>query len=331
MPNIGTLKTPERATRNATPWVATGAVFALLALSHGWSSYPLYLMTQVLIFGIAAMGLNLLVGFTGQVSLGHSAFFAFGAYGVAVLSTKMGLPYYVSIPASTLLCYILGYLFGFPALRLPMLYLALSTFAIAVVTPQALKWKQIAWLTGGVQGLVLGKPEFPLIAVDKTEWGILAVALLLALLAFLIARRTLDSQFGRLIDAVRDQPLAAEAGGVNVTLLKTQIFGMSAAYTGLAGGLGAMSSQFVSPESYPFFLSVSLLVASLVGGVRSLLGAFVGAAFIVFVPNAAESLSQSAPSLIFGIALVAVVFIAPDGIAGAAKSVWQRRTSARRA
>lgn len=302
----------------------------LLALSHGWSTYPLFLLTQVLIFGIAAMGLNLLVGYTGQVSLGHSAFFALGAYGVAVLCSHVGMPYYVSIPASTILCYLLGYLFGFPALRLPMLYLALSTFAIAVVTPQALKWKQIAWLTGGVQGVVLDKPTFPFVAVEKTEWGILAVTLLLALFAFLIARRTLSSQFGRVIDAVRDQPLAAEAGGINVTLVKTQMFGMSAAYTGLAGGLGAMSSQFVSPESYPFFLSVSLLVASLVGGVRSLLGAFVGAAFIVFVPNMAESLSQSAPSLIFGLALVAVVFVAPQGIAGAVKSLWQRHSLSRR-
>jgi branched-chain amino acid transport system permease protein len=331
MSHIATSKAPARATRKVTAWVATGAVLALMAVSHGWSSYPLFLMTQVLIFGIAAMGLNLLVGYTGQVSLGHSAFFALGAYGVAVLCTKAGLPYYVSIPASTLLCYVLGYLFGFPALRLPMLYLALSTFAIAVVTPQALKWKQIAWLTGGVQGVVLGKPQFPWIGADRTDWGILAVALLIALLAFLIARRALDSQFGRVIDAVRDQPLAAEAGGVNVTLVKTQMFGMSAAYTGLAGGLGAMSSQFVSPESYPFFLSVSLLVASLVGGARSLLGAFVGAAFVVFVPNVAESLSQSAPSLIFGLALVAVVFMAPQGIAGTVRNLWQRSLIARRA
>jgi branched-chain amino acid transport system permease protein len=330
MSNTATSKTPARASRRATAGVATGAVLALLAVSHGWSSYPLFLVTQVLIFGIAAMGLNLLVGYTGQVSLGHSAFFALGAYGVAVLCANVGLPYYVSIPASTLLCYVLGYLFGFPALRLPMLYLALSTFAIAVVTPQALKWKQIAWLTGGVQGVVLGKPQFPLVAADKTEWAIMVVALLLAVIAFLIARRTLDSQFGRLIDAVRDQPLAAEAGGVNVTLVKTQMFGMSAAYTGLAGGLGAMSSQFVSPESYPFFLSVSLLVASLVGGVRSLLGAFLGAAFIVLVPNVAESLSQSAPSLIFGVALVAVVFMAPQGIAGTVKSLWQRSLAVRR-
>jgi branched-chain amino acid transport system permease protein len=330
MTKLATSKMQVRATRKSNVWVATAAMLLLLALSHGWSTYPLFLLTQVLIFGIAAMGLNLLVGYTGQVSLGHSAFFALGAYGVAVLCSHVGMPYYVSIPASTILCYLLGYLFGFPALRLPMLYLALSTFAIAVVTPQALKWKQIAWLTGGVQGVVLDKPTFPFVAVEKTEWGILAVTLLLALFAFLIARRTLSSQFGRVIDAVRDQPLAAEAGGINVTLVKTQMFGMSAAYTGLAGGLGAMSSQFVSPESYPFFLSVSLLVASLVGGVRSLLGAFVGAAFIVFVPNMAESLSQSAPSLIFGLALVAVVFVAPQGIAGAVKSLWQRHSLSRR-
>jgi branched-chain amino acid transport system permease protein len=293
----------------------------LLGWAYGWQSYPLYLLTQVLTLSIAVMGLNLLVGYTGQISLGHSTFFALGAYGVAVLGTQLGLPYYLSLPASTLLCYVLGFLFGFPAMRLPLLYLALSTFAIAVVTPQALKWKQIAWLTGGVQGIVLEKPAFWGLSADKTEWGILAAVLGAALFAFVVARRTLESQFGRVLDAVRDQPLAAEAGGVNVTQVKTQMFGMSAAFTGLAGGLGAMSSQFVSPESYPFFLSVSLLVASLVGGARSLAGAVIGACFVVFVPNFAESISQSAPGLIFGFALVAVVFIAPHGLVGTFKKI----------
>lgn len=315
--------------RKSAHWAGLIALAAVLYWGYGWQSYPLYLLTQVLIYGIAVMGLNLLVGYTGQVSLGHSAFFALGAYGVAVLCTKLGWPYYLSIPASTLLCYVMGFLFGFPALRLPMLYLSLSTFAIAVVIPQALKWKQISSFTGGVQGLVLEKPVFRGISPEKTEWAVLALIMILAVVVFLAARRTLGSQFGRLVDAAKDQPLAAEAGGVDVTKIKTQMFGMSAAYTGLAGGLGAMASQFVSPESYPFLLSVSLLVASLVGGVRSLLGAFVGAAFIVFVPNFAESISQSAPGLIFGIALVAVVFIAPEGLVGMSKDLWSRFSSQR--
>jgi branched-chain amino acid transport system permease protein len=306
--------------RVATPWLILVAL-AVLAWTYGWQSYPLYLLTQVLTLSIAVMGLNLLVGYTGQISLGHSAFFAMGAYGVAVLGTQLGLPYYLSLPASTLLCYVLGFLFGFPAMRLPLLYLALSTFAIAVVTPQALKWKQIAWLTGGVQGIVLEKPTFWGVSADKTEWAILVVVLGASLFAFVMARRTVESQFGRVIDAVRDQPLAAEAGGVHVAQVKTQMFGMSAAFTGLAGGLGAMTSQFVSPESYPFFLSVSLLVASLVGGARSLAGAAIGACFVVFVPNFAESISQSAPGLIFGFALVAVVFIAPHGLVGTIKKI----------
>ena len=131
----------------------------------------------------------------------------------------------------------------------------------------------------------LGGIEIP------SEWGLLMLALGSAVVAFVIAHRLISSQFGRLVDACRDQPLAAEAGGIDVTRIKTQMFGLSAAYTGFAGSLMAVSSQFVSPESFPFFLSITLLVGSFVGGVRSLSGAFLGAAFIVLVPNFSEAIS----------------------------------------
>ena len=297
-------------------WALAIAMLALLAWSFGWKSYPLFLITQILIFGIAILGLNLLTGYTGQISLGHGAFFALGAYCAAVLAHQLGWPFYAGIPAAAVLCFVAGFLFGFPALRLPMLYLALSTFAVAVVTPQTLKWKRIEWLTGGVQGIVLEKPVFPGALAGKADWCIMILVALCALAALLLARRILRSQFGRLIDASRDQPLAATAGGLDVTKIKTQMFGLSAAYTGLAGALSVLASQFASPESFPFLLSVSLLVGSFVGGIRSLGGAFIGAAFIVLTPNLAESISQSAPWLVFGVALMAVVFVAPHGIGG---------------
>lgn len=310
------------------PWLRWAAVVAglgLLAWSFGWQSYPLYVMTQVLIYGIAIMGLNLLTGYTGQISLGHSAFFALSAYATAVLSHHLGWPFYVSVPMATLLCFVVGFLFGFPALRLPMLYLALSTFAVAVVTPQALKWKRIEGLTGGVQGIIIEKPTFPGVLTDRADWAIMACVAACALGAFLLARRILGSQFGRLVDASRDQPLAAAAGGLNITAIRTQMFGLSAAFTGLAGALSVIAGQFVSPESFPFLLSISLLVGSFVGGVRSLGGAFLGAAFIVLTPNMAESLSKSAPWLIFGLALMTVVFLAPNGLSGWIASLWRRR------
>lgn len=310
-------------------WTAPAMALALLALlawAFGWQSYPLFVLTQVLIFGIAILGLNLLTGYTGQISLGHGTFFALGAYCAAVLAHQFGWPLYLGIPAAAAICYAVGFLFGFPALRLPMLYLALSTFAVAVVTPQTLKWKRIEWLTGGVQGIVLDKPTFPgVLAADKSDWGILVCVAACALLALLLARRILGSQFGRLIDASRDHPLAATAGGLDVTAIKTQMFGLSAAYTGLAGALSVLASQFASPESFPFLLSVSLLVGSFVGGIRSLGGAFIGAAFIVLTPNLAESISQSAPWLVFGVALMLVVFIAPHGIGGLLQGAWRRR------
>jgi branched-chain amino acid transport system permease protein len=171
----------------------------------------------------------------------------------------------VGVPVAALLCFVAGFLFGFPALRLPMLYLALSTFAVAVVTPQALKWKKIEWLTGGVAGIVLEKPVFPGVLADRADWAIMACVAACALCAFLLARRILGSQFGRLVDASRDQPLAAAAGGLDITALRTQMFGLSAAFTGLAGALSVVAGQFVARE-LSFLLSVSLLVGSFVGG-----------------------------------------------------------------
>ena len=317
---MSTMSAPLNIRPVASPtwlrWTASVVGLALLAWSFSWQSYPLYVMTQVLIYGIAIMGLNLLTGYTGQISLGHSAFFAIGAYTAAVLSHHLGWPFYVA-----------GFLFGFPALRLPMLYLALSTFAVAVVTPQALKWKKIEWLTGGVAGIVLEKPVFPGVLADRADWAIMACVAACALCAFLLARRILGSQFGRLVDASRDQPLAAAAGGLDITALRTQMFGLSAAFTGLAGALSVVAGQFVAPENFPFLLSVSLLVGSFVGGVRSLWGAFLGAAFIVLTPNLAESVSQSAPWMIFGFALLAVVFLAPNGLSGWITSLWRRRAN----
>lgn len=317
-----------RSTGNASRWALAAALLGLLAWSASWPSYPLYVVAQVLLYGIGVMGLNLLTGYTGQVSIGHGAFFAIGAYCTAVLDTQLGWPYFASVPASVLACFAAGWLFGFPALRLPLLYLALSTFAIAVVTPQTLKWKKIEWLTGGVQGLVLHRPDFGPLA-QRADWCIAVAVALGATGAFALARRLTDSQFGRLLDAVRDHPLAAESAGVHVTALRAQMFGVSAAYTGLAGALSAFAGQFVSPESFPFLLSISLLVGSFVGGVRSLGGAFVGAAFVVLTPNFAESVSKSAPWLIFGLALLAVVFLAPSGAAGVVKTVARRWTALR--
>ncbi|HVZ44269.1 MAG TPA: branched-chain amino acid ABC transporter permease [Ramlibacter sp.] len=305
-----------RAARAAM--TAVGAV-ALLAFAYHWKSYPVYLLTQVLLCGMAIMGLNLLIGYTGQVSVGHGAFFALGAYSVAVLTTAWGWPYFAALPAAPLVCLAAGWLFGYPALRLPMLYLALSTFAVAVVTPQTLKWKGIEWLTGGVQGIVLRKPQFPGLAAGKTEWGVLAVTTVLALGLLWAMRRIVRSPYGRLIDASRDHAPAAEACAVDVTSLKTQMFGLSAAATGLAGGLGAMSSRFVAPESYTLFLSISLLVGSLVGGTRGLWGAFAGGAFIVLVPNLGEAVAPSAPGAVFGAALILVVFLGPSF------TRWRRR------
>ena len=304
--------------------IGLGAALALaLAVPFWASSYHTFQLTLVVLYAIALMGLNLLTGYNGQISLGHGAFYAIGAYVTAVLVHKLGVPYWATVPASGLVCLGVGFLFGLPALRLEGLYLALATFALALVTPQILKFKNFASWTGGVQGILMDKPDAPWdLPLDGDQW-LYFFCLALALPLFWAARNMVASRTGRAMMAIRDHPVAAASMGVNTALTKSLTFGVSAFYTGIAGSLGGIVVGFVAPDSFTILLSLSFLVGVVVGGLASIWGAIFGALFIVFVPNYADQISdllgeraKALPWAIYGLLLIAFMYLMPTGVVG---------------
>jgi branched-chain amino acid transport system permease protein len=279
-------------------------------------SYLVFQSTLVITYALALLGLNLLTGFNGQISLGHGAFFALGAYAAAMLMEHAGWPYWATLPAAALLGGTLGYLFGLPALKLDGVYLALATFALGVATPQLLKHKGFEAWTGGSQGMVLMKPDAPPgLPLDADQW-LYFFCLFVALALFWLARNLLRGAVGLSLVAVRDHPIAAQAMGVDNARVKTITFAISAACTGVAGALSAVVVQFIAPDSFTVFLSITLLVGAVVGGLSSLSGALYGAIFIQFVPQFAEQVSKAAPWAVYGAILLALMLVWPTGVAG---------------
>jgi len=280
------------------------------------SNYRVFQLTLTLVYAIALLGLNMLTGYNGQISLGHGAFYAIGAYVAAVLMDKFGVPYWLTIPAAGLVCLVVGFLFGLPALRLEGVYLALATFALGVAMPQILKYKGFEHWTGGVQGIVIVKPEPPeWSGLTQDQW-LYFVVLVCAVALFVIGWNILRGRMGRAMVAIRDQPIAATAMGVNTAMVKSLTFGVSAMYTGIAGALGAIVIQFVAPDSFNVFLSITLVVGVVIGGLASIPGAIYGALFIQFIPNVADQISKAAPWAIYGVFLIVFMYVMPGGVAG---------------
>jgi branched-chain amino acid transport system permease protein len=297
---------------------------AACALPLVLSDYRVFQLTLVLVYAIALLGLNMLTGYNGQVSLGHGAFYAIGAYCAAILMDKWGVPYWATLPVAGAVCLVAGFLFGLPALRLEGLYLALATFALGVSLPQLLKYHHLEAWTGGVQGITIIKPDPPELLksaglnLNADQW-LYFFSLAVMALMFLLGRNLLNGRVGRAMVAIRDNPVAAQAMGINTALYKSLTFGVSAMYTGVAGALGAIAVQFVAPDSFNIFLSLALLIGIVVGGLASISGAIYGAFFIQFVPNIADVVSKAAPWAIFGLFLIGFVYLMPAGIAGAVR------------
>lgn len=299
-------------------------VAALLVCPFVLRNFQIFQLNLMLIYAIAILGLNLLTGINGQFSLGHGAFYAIGAYTAAILMDGFDVSYVATLPAAGLICFFAGFLFGFPALRLEGIYLALATFALAVATPQMLKLSILEHWTGGVQGIVILKPEAPLgLPLNQDQW-LYFFTLGVGLFLYWIARNIVLSRSGRALMSIRDNPLAAKAMGINVALYKTLAFGVSAFFTGIAGALGAIVVQFVAPDSFTFTLSVALLVGLVVGGVGWLPGALLGGAFIVFVPNIAEELSKGLSGAMYGIMLILIIYLMPSGAGGLIRTITDR-------
>ena len=296
-----------------------------IALPFVASSYRTFQFTLVMVYAIALLGLNILTGYNGQISLGHGAFYAIGAYCTAILMDQLGMPYWATVPVAGAVCLVAGFLFGLPALRLEGLYLALATFALGVAMPQLLKYKAIEHWTGGVQGIVIMKPEAPFsIPITADQW-LYFFTLGITVLMFVLGWNLLRGRVGRALIAIRDHHIAAEAMGVNNALYKSLAFGVSAMYTGVAGALGAIAVQFVAPDSFNIFLSIMLLVGIVIGGLASISGALYGALFLQFVPNIADEVSKAAPWAIFGVLMILFVYLMPSGVAGGVRLLLARR------
>ncbi len=312
-------------------WVLLAAAFLVPLLNpllpDVVSDYRLFLVSTMIIAAIAVLGLNLLTGFNGQISLGHGAFYAVGAYTAAVLMDHLNMPYWLTLPCAAIVCFIVGYLFGLPALKLEGHYLALATFALALAVPQILKYKWLEGLTGGVQGIVLSKPEVPFgLPLTEDQW-LYYYCLVVMVLLYWAAANILNSRSGRAMMAIRDQYMAADTMGIDTALYKTVTFGISAAYTGIAGALSASAIAFVAPDSFNFFLSIKFLIGLVVGGIGSLAGSVVGGIFYVLVDNSAQALSTFAKNdlglqfdlsayTVFGILLIVLMYLMPMGIVG---------------
>ena len=294
------------------------------ALPFTMSGFRVFQFTQVYIYAIAILGLNLLTGFNGQISLGHGAFYGIGAYTTAIMIDKWNIGYGWTIPAAAAVCLVVGFLFGRPALRLEGLYLALATFALALAVPQILKYFE-HW-TGGSQGIVLSKPKPPWgLPLSEDQW-LYFVTLGVLIVLFVLASNLLHGRTGRAIVAIRDNHIAAETMGINSALYKSVVFGVSAAYTGVAGALSGIAIAFVAPDSFDIFLSFTLLTGVVIGGLATISGAIFGALFVQFVPNWAQDISKAAPWAIFGIFLILFMYAMPHGIAGFLRLLWIRMT-----
>jgi branched-chain amino acid transport system permease protein len=277
------------------------------------------------IYLVALIGLDILTGYTGQISLGHGAFMAIGGYTTALLMTDHGVKDIATIPVAIVVAGVVGLLFGLPAARLSGLYLALATFAIAVATPGLIK--RFEEITGGGSGINLfGTPELTAsltpvklfgFELDFNNW-LYYLSWTIALVGYVIAWLILRGRTGRSLRAVRDSETAAVSSGISLTRAKVFAFGVSAAYAGAAGALLAIATTYVNPDTFPVVLSIFLLVGVVVGGLGSLTGLIVGAIFIQFMPIWAQNISKKpgAPAVIYGVILIIVVLALPSGAAG---------------
>jgi branched-chain amino acid transport system permease protein len=341
---------PQSAATGTTKlgtWLWLGPVL-LVAFALPWiggktgliSNFTFLQISLMIVYAIAVLGLNLLTGFNGQISLGHGAFFAVGAYVAAILIDQANWPFWATLIPVAVVCFVVGYLFGLPALRLEGHYLALATFALAIAVPQILKYKHFEGFTNGVQGINLTKPDSPWLVnqiggkLSGDQWMYLVV-LMTAVVMFWIARNLLDSRSGRAMMAIRDHTMAADTMGIDTARYKATVFGISALYTGIAGALHAIIFEFISPDSFRFELSIAILVGAVVGGIASLPGALIGGVFVQVIEKYADSATKALtkyvhlpielePWTIYGIVLIALMYVMPMGIAGGLTALWHK-------
>ena len=304
-------------------WAATVAAFAAaFAFTASANSYYVYIMATLALTAIVGVGLNVLLGLTGQVSFGHVGFYAIGAYVVAILTTTAKVSFWVALPLAALGAGVTGALLAMPALRVKGPYLAMVTIAFGfIVEHSAVEWRG---LTGGQNG-IMGIPSPSAFGAGFGERGVALFAIAVAAMVTAAYWRLAAGAWGRSMRAVKDSETAAESIGLNPVAIKTAAFAISAACAGLAGGLFAPLSGFVTPSTFTFSQSILFVLAVIVGGAGSLAGPLVGAAIVVLLPEVLAGLAEYR-LLFFGGLLLVVLWLAPEGIVGAvARWVHSRR------
>jgi branched-chain amino acid transport system permease protein len=295
-------------------WLWLPAILILLyPVIVGGSNYYIILINMVGIYAISAMALNLLTGYGGQISVGHSGFLAIGAYAAAIFSTKLGVAFWLALPLGGVVTGVIGLLIGIPAVRLKGHFLAVATLGFAVSIPLiAMKWDS---LTGGFAGISVKKPG---LFAGSTPFYYLVV-FVTAFLAWIIYN-LIHSRLGRAFIAIRESEIAAEVMGINVSLYKAFMFALSAFFTGLAGGLYVFMVGFISPNDFTLTTSFLILAMIVVGGLASLPGSILGAALLTLLPYMTDRWI-GVTNAVIGLAMGAIILFLPHGLA----SLWKRR------
>jgi len=298
-------------------------------------SYIVYNLNLVLINVIVALGMNILVGYTGQISLGHAGFFAIGAYASALIMTRLHLPFVFALPASGLIAAVFGFLLGLPALRLKGPYLVIATMGFGMAIIQIIgHWEGFF---GGHMGIITPKISFGPFELS-TDRQLYYLIMTVTVGMTIAAINIIKSRIGRAFIAIRDSDIAAETIGVNLTHYKTLAFAVSAFYTGIAGSLMGFVLGFINPQNFNFFLSISFLAMVVVGGLGSILGSILGAIIITFLQIQLNNIPEvpllgkgviflserwfsmsgiaNVSSIIFGLVLIVIIIFEPLGLWG---------------
>ncbi|MGD2273059.1 MAG: branched-chain amino acid ABC transporter permease [Desulfobacterales bacterium] len=303
-------------------WLAV-LVAGIVVISQTGGDYVAYMLNLICINIIVAVGLNILTGFTGLISLGHAAFMAIGAYTSAILTVRFGFPFWLALPAAGVLTALVGFVVGLPSLRLTGIYLALATMAFGFITDEIiLQWQSV---TGGADGLSAMPPALFGLTFNSYKQYFFITFISLVILLF-GAKNMLRGGFGRTLTAIRDSETAAETMGINLGWYKALAFTTSALYAGLAGSLYAHFILFISIDNFTLFNSISYIVMIVVGGLGSLTGSVMGAVFITILPEiitftkdylpAAAKTASSLQAAVYGITLMLFIIFQPTGFYG---------------
>jgi len=325
----------ERIFETRLPVIGVVGLLAVLAcVPYFAGTYWLDVLNRIGIAIIGAIGLNILIGFTGQISIGHAAFLAVGAYGTAILGTKAGLPFWLAIPVAAVLTSLFGLVFGVPSLRLKGLYLAIATLAAHFITTYGvIHWES---MTNGVLGFNVTPPKVFGLAIDSDE-RVFYLIYALVVPAVFFAKNLFRTRVGRAFIAVRDRDVAASVIGVSLYRYKLLAFVISSFYAGVAGGLMAYHSRIVFPDAFSLLVAIDYLAMIIIGGLGSILGSIYGAVFMTLLPEVlklsatsltgvypnAFGLIASARDIVFGLAIIFFLMYEPAGLA----RIWERLRS----